>query len=266
MTVRKILQKCVPILLLILFLTPLGVQVYASDASPDQPFTFYYQNKESSNISIIADYADLISDTQEKELGKQLKSITEYSNIALVTLSQNPVKSAENFAEQYNEKLFENAPGVVFLIDMDTRVVYIDSIGSARKTIRSSYANTITDNIYTYAHDGNYYECARRGLEQINDLFHGRRIAQPMRYVSSALLALVIAVMINFFIVLRVSRMHAPSTSELVDGIYSKCDILDAHAVHSGRTKTYSPRSSGSSGNSGGGGGGGGHSGGGHSF
>ena len=55
--------------------------------------------------------------------------------------------------------------------------------------------------MYTYASDADYYICAMKVYEQEYTLLQGRKIAQPMKYISNALLAVVIAVVINYIIV-----------------------------------------------------------------
>jgi uncharacterized protein len=98
-----------------------------------------------------------------------------------------------------------------------------------------------------------------------------------MKYISNALLALVIAILINYVIVRMVSKKHAATPSELVSGIFVNNALNNSRVVLVRQTKTYAPRSSDSGGGGGGhgggghsgGGGGGGHSsggGGGHSF
>jgi uncharacterized protein len=86
-----------------------------------------------------------------------------------------------------------------------------------------------------------------------------------MKYISNALLALVIAILINYIIVRTVSRKHAATQNELVSGIFVNNALNNSHVALVRQTKTYAPRSSDSGGHGGGGGGHGGGGGGGHS-
>ena len=97
----------------------------------------------------------------------------------------------------------------------------------------------------------------------------GRHIAQPMKYISNALLAIAIALLINYFVVRMLSRSRKASTSQLIDGTSYKTEIKNPRTEFVKQTKRYSPQSSSSSGGGGGGrsgGGGGGGGGGGHRF
>ena len=143
--------------------------------------------------------------------------------------------------------------------------------GAINRTINKAYAETITDNVYTYASDADYYICAMKVYEQEYTLLQGRKIAQPMKYISNALLAVVIAVVINYIIVRVYSSKRKASTKSLMNGLFEYRAFNNCNVVFTHQTKTYSPRESSSGGSSGGGGGGGssgggGGSGGGHSF
>ena len=75
------------------------------------------------------------------------------------------------------------------------------SSGTIYKTINKSYGSIITDNIYTYAAKGDYLSCAGKGFDQMAVKLAGGRIAEPMRYVSNLLMAIVFALVFNFMYV-----------------------------------------------------------------
>lgn len=244
------------ILALLLCILP-GSTVYAS----------VYENQETSYEVIIDDSADLLSEEEEDALLEEMKPITKFGNVAFVSILDNPSYSTQNYVSEYYRNHFGKSSGTVFIIDMDERYIWIHSDGAIYKQITTSYANTITDNVYDYASDEEYYDCASLAFEQIYTVLEGGRIAQPMKYICNLLLALILALLINFFIVMGYSRCRKASTREVLTGIYHKVDILNPTVTHTYQTKQYSPQSSDSGGHSGGGGGhsggGGGHSGGG---
>jgi uncharacterized protein len=228
-------------------------------------------NGSTGYEAIVKDDADLMTDSEEKELLELLSDVTDYCNAAVVTIDENPYYNTQKYAENYSDSTFGGKSAVVFVVNMEDRYIYLDSAGSARSRITSSYADTITDNVYRYASKGDYYTCAYKAFEQVYTLMRGQRIAQPMKYISNALLAIALAMLINFILVKIKAGKHKASRQELLSGIFSSYQLHDATAVFSHQTRTYSPPSSdsgggGSSGGGGGGGGGGGHSGGGHSF
>lgn len=184
-------------------------------------------------------------------------------------------RSTESFAGSYYMDRFGTDSGTVFVIDMDNRNIWIYSDGAIYKTVTGAYAETVTDNVYRYASNGDYYECAAEVFREIHALLEGRRIAQPMKYISNALLAMILALLANFGLVLWFTRLHKPGADAVLADIHRKFDYSSLHAVHSHQTRIYDPPAAGSGGgggsggSSGGGSGGGGHSsggGGGHSF
>lgn len=232
-----------------------------------------YENPDTSYKVCIEDEADLLTDEEEKLLGAQMEEITAYGNAAFVSLDSN-YTSTESYAKEHYRQLFGSDSGTMFMIDMYNRNIWIHSNGSIYRTITNSYADTITDNVYTYASDQDYYGCASEAYTQIATLLAGRRIAQPMKYISNALLALIAALLINYFIVRTFSRSRKASENEILENIYTQCSVEHPQSSFIRQKKTYSPPSSSDSssgdssggGSSGGGGGSSSGGGGGHSF
>lgn len=232
----------------------------------------WYEAPETGYQVVIEDDAGLLDEEQKESLSEVMKGITAYGNVAFKTIDSNS-DTAAAFAKSYCYRMFGNDSGTVFLVDMDNRKLWIHSDGAINKVITASYANTITDNVYTYATDGDYYGCAAGIFSQELTLLEGYRIAQPMKYISNALLAVVIALMFNYFWMRSASKPKSAGDRELFESLIVHQELSNAKAVKTHTTKTYSPIESSSGGSSGGGGGGGGGfsgggggSGGGHSF
>ena len=241
-----------------LFLTPI---MTAADISPE------YGNVPSGYELYIEDYADLLTSDQESALMEIMKPITEYGNVAFLSIAENPYSSTERYVENFYKEHWGRESGTILIIDMDERYIWIHSDGDIYRTITSSYATTITDNVYSYASDEDYYTCAKIAFTQIHTLLEGRWIAQPMKWISNAFLAVAIALFINYFVALHASRARKATTGQLLGSTYHNINITNARANFTKQTKHYSPQSSGGgSGRSGGGGGGRSGGGGGHRF
>ncbi len=229
---------------------------------------YVYRNDETGYEAIVDDGAGLLKESEKETLLEELKDVTEYSNVAFVSVSVN-FASTENFALRYNEDHFYGESGIVFVVDMDNRYIYMDAMGDVRHTITDDYAQTITDNVYTYASDEDYYKCASKAFAQTHSVLEGQWIARPMKYICNAFLAVAIALLINYFLVRMTSRAPKATDRQILGGIFSDIQINNARANFTHQTKRYSPQSSSSGGGGSsrsGGGGGGGHSGGGHRF
>lgn len=230
--------------------------------------TYTEKNPDTGYRVVLEDDADLLTEEQEDDLATVMMDITAYGNVAFKSLNLNS-DSTDSYAEYYYEKLFDNESGTLFLIDMDNRMLYLYSDGSVYKVVTKGYANTITDNVYRYASDEEYYKCAQEVYGQIFALLEGDRIAQPMKYISNALLAMILALIFNFGIVNYFTKIRKPDEDEILTkaDVYFNCSKLRSELTH--QTKTYEPVSSSSGGRSGGSSGGGSSSsggGGGHRF
>ena len=227
-----------------------------------------YDGLDSRYKVIIEDDADLLSPDEEADIAESMKDITVYGSAAFVTTASNP-GSAPDYAERFFREKFGKGSGVVFLVDMDNRYLYIFSDGAIYSTITKAKANTITDNIYRYASKGDYYGCATEAFSEMKELLAGRKIAEPMKNICNAILAVLIAMLIFFIIIKSVSSARSASMSEMIEGLSNaKVSAAPPNVKLLRETRKYSPVSKSGGGSSGGGGGGGGHSGGGggHGF
>ena len=238
-----------------------------SQADPDD--SAVYVNATTSYRTIIEDDAQLLNDEEEQELATLMQEITSYGNVAFKTIDYND-RGTESYARKYYQEQFGTASGTLFLIDMDNRNIWIHSDGAVYKVITESYADTITDNVYRYASDGDYYDCATHTYDQILTLLKGQKIAQPMKYISNGLLAVILALLLNYGLVSFFARIKKPGRREILRSGRNHFNYTQPKAFFVRESRTYNPTSSdsGSSGSSGGGGssssgssgGGGGHS------
>ena len=231
------------------------------------------KEEKNGNKIIIEDDAKLLNDDQIHKLKDKMEPLTEYGHIAFKTIDSNSTTTAY-YAEDYYHSNFNQESGTLLLIDMDNREIYIFSDGANYNIITKGKAYIITDNIYKYATNKDYYTCATVAFDQINTLLDGGKILEPMRYASNVVIAIVLAFFINFFIVVGVSKVKKAKANEVLNTCDIEFQISNVVGTRTGTHRKYSPisESSGSSHSGGGGfsggGGGGGHSGGGggHSF
>ena len=244
------------------------LSLFALPAHADE-FGFEYTNPDTGYVVYIADEEDLLTDSEEAQLIEVMKPVTEYGNAGFVSCENNSV-STKQFAEQRYSSVFGSESGTLLLIDMGMREFYIRNNGAVSKIITTAYSNTISDNIYKYASDRYYYKFASACFLQELELLRGGKIAQPMRYISAALLALILGLLLNYLILRAVTVPRTAGNHEIIDAAQVDFILRNPSSRHTNTTRVYSPvRSSGGGGGgrSGGGGfSGGGGSGGGHRF
>ncbi len=228
---------------------------------------YFYQNESTKYQAFIDDQANLLSDSEKHGLLDTMIDLTNYGHIAFVSVNDN-YSSVESFADQYYHSHFSTESGSIFIIDMSNRKIYIFSDGNNYQIITSSKAYSITDNVYTYATDEEYYLCAKKSFQQISALLNGYKISEPMRYTSNIFIALTLSFLLSFIIILTKSKVKGASNSAIIKNCDINFKLGAVRAEKTGTHRVYSPVSDSSSGGSSGGGGGGGSSGGGggHSF
>ncbi|MDO4976669.1 MAG: TPM domain-containing protein [Eubacteriales bacterium] len=225
-------------------------------------FAFKVFGEEAENIEktseegyeiIVHDQAGLLTEDQQETLTTVMEPIAAYGHVVFLTTDHNDA-SARDYCKSYFENRWNKDSAVILLIDMDNRVIRIESFGYGQlyDMITESYANTITDNVYKYAREKDYNECARSAFTQINQILEGKRIAQPMKYICNALLALISAVIIIFIYVKMRITQKAPSSYEMLDYIDYYCNINEISRQYLNKTKNKVKSSSGSSSSSGG--------------
>ena len=249
--------------ILICLTTFSGTNAFAADED------VRYRNSETGYESVIIDDADLLTDGEENSLLEVMNPITQYGNCVFVSTTHNS-GSTDAMAESIYNGMYGNntSNGVLFIVDMQNRYLCIYHSGNAVSgIITDSRCNTITDNVYRYASEGDYYSCATNVYDQIFTLLEGGMIAQPMKLVSNILLSIVLGMILAYLIVRRMSSTRKASQAEMLAAIQYAQNFGNFQKVFTGQTRRYDPPSSSSSGGGGGGGGGGGSSGsGGHSF
>lgn len=226
----------------------------------------YYKNEETGYYVSIEDDANLLTAEERSQLVDYMYPITEFGYVAFKTISSN-TQSTSGYAYNYCMDNFGSNSNILFLIDMDNRELFIHSNGYINRVLGKNYANTITDNVYKYASDGNYFGCAAEAFNEVYIVLTDGKIAQPMKYICNALLAVIVAILLNYAIAFASSTTKKASAGEIVNNTPSHITVSNAFAHLTHQTRTYSPQSKSDSGGSGGGSsGGGGGSGGGHSF
>ncbi len=209
-----------------------------------------YINPKTGYAVYIDDREDLLTEAEEKMLVTDMIPVTDYGGAAFI--SGRSLDSKNTY-----RSFFGTDSGTILLIDMGERWIRIFSDGLNYKYISSKYANLITDNCYSYASRGDYLGCAQKAFGEITRVLSGGRIAQPMRYITNFIAAVVLAFLGNFlYIWVKKKRVKIPKTA-LITGSAFGMGRAAQSAITRSLIKTRKTRRSESSGSSGGRSGGG---------
>lgn len=260
MKIRRILQ-----LLLAANLTALCLLLLpaAAGAVPVRVST----NPETGYPVYIQDDAQLITEDSLAELAQQMEEITAWGGAAFVTTTSTHGLTTGDYARELYRGFFRRDSGILFLIDMQNRKIWIFSDGKIYSVISKPRAAVITDNVYRYASKGWYYQCASETFSQILQLLQGGKILQPMKHISNALVALAAAMILCYAFARRTSQNLRPSKEEILGAAAASFAVANVKRELTGERLEYSPVETGGGGGGSSGGGGGSSGGGaGHSF
>ena len=221
-----------------------------------------YQNSDTGYTAYIDDEEDLLSSSEEENLLKQLVPLTQYGNVAFLS-GRGEYSAAATIRDFYNE-VFYGKSGLIFFIDMENREIRIQSGGAFYRTISSDVANSITDNVYVFASNGDYYRTATVAFSQVKAKMEGRFVATPMRWISNFFLAIFLGLLFNFTMLLLTWKQNRAGSKAVLGALRPNMILGNREVIMTNQTKVrLSSSSSRRGGQSGGGFSGGGSSGGG---
>lgn len=254
---KVFVRSAVAFIMLLIISTFMGNVAYATDS--------VWVNDSTGYKLIYRDEAGLIrAQKEDTAIIESMKPITEYGNVGFI-VTDDIGKSGTNYFKQEYYNCFGEESGIIFFIDMFDRNLYIWTDGAVGDEISISDCNTITDNVFRYAREGDYSKTAQKAFVQINAEIQHNHIPEPLKYISAALVAALVSLIGVYFIISLFNGDKAPSPAEWLENVKHNVEVKDPKEELVASAKIYSPRSSGSGGSFGGGFRGGGH-GGGHHF
>lgn len=212
-----------------------------------------YTNPETGYQVLIKDDDDLLNSSDEKKLVEEMMPLTKYGHAILWTTDINVSDYLEQ-ARKERKACYEFDSASIFMINMGSRKLCIQSYGDLLKSINSSKARSITDNVSHYATAGDYYTCAKEAFTQMASTAQGEQIAEPMKIVSY----IVISIMLGLMIALAVafSKKFNPLRKSIEPPETKGSGTMMATPLNMVLIKTDTIHVSSSSGGFGGGGGG----------
>lgn len=231
----------------------------------------------------VYDFANLLTEEEENKL---FNSINEYikkynMDMAVVTIDKNNKASAMDYADDFydynNFGIGSTHDGLLFLIDMDTREMWISTTGEAIRVYSDARIDSILDSTYNYIKSQKYYLCANAFVSRassyassgvpssnkntyINE--NGEYIVNTVNDTNNGLIfviiSLVVSTTVSLIFIAVASYKHktikkaTQAKQYLVNGSFNLTEKEDRF-VTSHTTKHYNPPSSSSGGSSGGG-------------
>lgn len=127
------------------------------------------ENEMTVAQSYVYDEAGLLSADEITVLNEQISMMHEETgwDIFAVTTDDANGKSAQAYADDfYDVRTTENSDGILVLIDMDNREIYISSCGRAIRYLTDARVERILDAGYAYVSEAEYAECLSAMLKK----------------------------------------------------------------------------------------------------
>ncbi len=195
----------------------------------------------------IYDFADLLSNYEENNLFSSIENFISDTNydLAVTTISKNNKNNAREYADDfydYNNFGFNSSrDGILILIDMDTREIYISTSGYAIKMYSDSRIDSIIDSGYNYLKSGNYYECLDRIInrmmsyynngfpsnnknmliDELGNPYYIRKIPYLMIILISSISSLIVSLILYFKTISKIKKQNTvtyinPNSSNII--------------------------------------------------
>ena len=182
----------------------------------------------------IFDEARLFSDDDRKEIFEAMDRVSQFGTVGGYTTYSSGGSTASK-ASKFYDRYYGSESGVLFVIDMDERVIYIESDGYIGSFITRGKARTITDNVYKYASHEDYKTCSVEALSQVLDIMEGRRISERMGLISSIIIALMLGTLANFLLLRRINKKKEVSALEWETSNHGRVTFSGAHVEKKSR-------------------------------
>ena len=309
---------------LFLLITPVFASTNTNTRTEENNYLLndWVQVTEKSLVNIMAtpavnadekiyDFANLFDEEEEKDLYDRVLSYSSKTNydFAIVTIDHNPVTSsfegysgcmtqtgndslmakscvfADNFYDFNDFGTGDHRDGLLLLIDMDTRSVYIstargDGSATAYKMYDDNRIDVILDDIYGYLSEREYYVGAKKTIEKL-EFYYDQGYPKPGEgkvvhkrtmkdNIFMALGGSFVLTLIIILIMISKNKMvkTALTASSNLDASTKDIKLLGDMLIstHTSKTRISSDSSSGGGGSFHSSSGGGSHGGGGHHF
>ena len=215
-----------------------GVKAEAEEAENDS-----YTNPVTGHQARIIDELGTLSAEDKAELLRAMEPITRYGDAAYKTTVSGGAFDADKYMDIQYGATMAGKTGVLVLLDAGNHSFKVRCGGKWEDMITKRQADTIAANaLRTFEQGGGAVTVPGSVFEQVFNRLEQVRKARPVKYICNAMLALILAMLINFVLVDKMSRMQKTSDQEILESIAGYCRHGEVMIEYLTRTETYSPQ------------------------
>lgn len=152
------------------YLVPNGIEV--TDDNRDN----ILQTPAVDETEKVYDFAELLNEEEEQSLYAQITKFIEkhQMDLAVVTINKNnkgsPRVYADDFYDYNNFGIKDTRDGVLFLVDMESREIYMTTTGNAIIMYNDNRIEEALDAVYSYMTNQNYDTGIQNFISKIDDM------------------------------------------------------------------------------------------------
>lgn len=138
-----------------------------------------YDKEVGKGSKRVFDFADLLSDDEENDIQEQIDKAKKKTSldIVIVTINDAHGKISMDYADDfYDYNGFgtgDENDGILMLIDMDNRNIWISTTGKAIKIFTDSKIDSILDDVQPLVKDKEYYDAAETFVKRVKKMGGG---------------------------------------------------------------------------------------------
>lgn len=159
----------------------------------------------------VYDDAGLFYETEITSLNMELEDLSALTgwDVAVVTTDDAQGKSAVVYADDYYAQIGFGDNGIIYLLDMDNREIYISTAGAATDYLTDSRLNNIFDTAANFAAQRSYYQAMSVQISMTSDYFNAgipidqAAAAAKITVVAAAVIIGIIAAVITVVSIIK---------------------------------------------------------------
>lgn len=185
------------------------------------------------NEEKVFDYADLLTTEEENSLKDHAEMFEKYElSVVYLTISDALGKTSQEYADEFYDDHHYHEDGVLFLINMNNREMYISTAGRSIDILTDEMLDGILDDSYQYAVGGRYYDCLKEMGRQ-TCLILENNINVPLGIHRTALVAVPLGLIIGVIVlvVLFIFHVSVAKRKNADNYIMSGVQVSNKHIV-----------------------------------
>lgn len=163
-------------------------------------------SKAAYNSETVFDYADLLTESEEDTFRKYSEKFEKYDvSVIFLTTNDTEGKSSKVYSDNFYDNNHFRPDGVLFMIDMDNREIYINTVGKYIDILTELDISQALDSSYIHATHGDYALCFTKMSKSIgseienyeNPILGAMRFSLPTLLIMIFVTIIVIIVLIS---------------------------------------------------------------------